>query len=88
MIGFACHDATCRNVFGPCGVSEACRGRGIGKALLWTALRAMAEQGYAYAVIGWVSSVEFYAKAVNATVIENSEPGLFRGMLSIPNAGA
>ena len=85
IVGFACHDATCRNLFGPCGVSAACRGRGIGKALLWVALRAMAEQGYAYAIIAWVSSVEFYAKAVNATVIEGSKPGLFRGMLPIPN---
>src|SRR5690606_5705711 len=31
IIGFACHDATCKNFFGPTGVLESERGKGIGK---------------------------------------------------------
>ena len=81
IIGFACYDATCRGFFGPEGVSEDERGRGIGKALLLKCLHAMAELGYGYAIIGWAGPVEFYAKAVGAVVIEGSSPGIYRGML-------
>ncbi|HEY3288497.1 MAG TPA: GNAT family N-acetyltransferase, partial [Anaerolineae bacterium] len=52
ILGFACYDATCRNFFGPTGVAETERGRGIGKALLLAALEAMAADGYGYAIIG------------------------------------
>ena len=37
----------------------------------------MRAEGYAYAIIGWASSIEFYQKAVGATVIEGSEPGIY-----------
>ena len=52
LIGFACHDVTCKNFFGPMGVSEAARGKKVGKALLLVCLYAMREQGYAYAIVG------------------------------------
>ena len=52
LAGFACHDVTCRNFFGPEGVVADERGRGIGRALLLSALHAQRAQGYAYAVIG------------------------------------
>lgn len=81
IVGFGCHDATCKNFFGPTGVAESHRGKGIGKALLLACLHAMREQGYAYAIIGGAGPVEFYAKAVGATVIEGSVPGIYRGML-------
>jgi GNAT superfamily N-acetyltransferase len=81
LIGFACYDATCKGFFGPEGVSEDARGRGIGKVLLLKCLHAMAEVGYGYAIIGWAGPVEFYAKAVGAVVIEGSSPGIYRGML-------
>jgi len=81
VVGFACHDATCKNFFGPTGVSESARGRGIGRALLFASLHAMAEQGYAYAIIGGVGPVEFYTKTVGAVVIKGSEPGIYQGML-------
>jgi GNAT superfamily N-acetyltransferase len=81
LVGFACYDATCKDFFGPMGVDEAARGQGIGGALLLTALRAMREQGYAYAIIGSAGPVEFYAKECGATLIEGSVPGIFRGML-------
>jgi ribosomal protein S18 acetylase RimI-like enzyme len=81
IIGFACYDATCKDFFGPEGVSEAARGRGIGKVLLLSCLHAMAAQGYAYAIIGGAGPVEFYARTTGATVIEGSVPGIYRGML-------
>lgn len=81
MIGFACYDATCKAFFGPTGVSEATRGRGTGKALFLACLHGMAADGYAYAIIGAAGPVDFYAKAVGATIIEGSTPGIYGGML-------
>lgn len=83
IIGFACHDATYKNFFGPTGVTEVCRGRGTGKVLLLACLHAMKEQGYAYAIIGWVGPAEFYTKFVGAVEIEDSEPGIYRGFLKV-----
>ena len=77
LIGFACYEATCRDFFGPELVHPDARGRGVGKALLLAALHAMRAEGYAYAIIGWASSVDFYRKAVGATVIEGSTPGIY-----------
>ncbi|KPF84260.1 GNAT family acetyltransferase [alpha proteobacterium AAP38] len=84
LLGFACHDVTARGLFGPTGVDEGARGTGLGKALLLASLRAMAADGYAYAVIGGAGPVEFYQKAVDAIPIAGSEPGLYRGMLRAP----
>ena len=81
LIGFACYDASSKGMFGPIGVQEEYRERGIGRALLLTSLHAMARERYAYAVIGWAGSPEFYQNAVGAILIENSEPGIFRGDL-------
>jgi len=81
IIGFACYDATCKDFFGPEGVSEAARGRGIGKTLLLSCLHAMIAQGYAYAIIGGAGPVDFYAKTTGAVIIEGSVPGIYRGML-------
>jgi GNAT superfamily N-acetyltransferase len=87
IIGFACHDATCRNFFGPTGVSEPYRGRGVGKALLLACLNSMRAQGYAYAIIGGVGPIEFYAKAVDAVEILGSTPGIYRDWLSEDGLG-
>jgi GNAT superfamily N-acetyltransferase len=81
LVGFACYEATCRDFFGPELVLESFRGRGVGKALLLAALHAMRAEGYAYAIIGWASSVDFYRQAVGATVIEGSTPGIYRPTL-------
>jgi GNAT superfamily N-acetyltransferase len=81
IIGFACHDVTCRNFFGPTGVSESAQGRGVGKALLLACLHAMAGQGYGYAIIGGVGPAQFYAKTVGAIEILGSDPGVYRGRL-------
>jgi len=75
IVGFACHDATARGFFGPTGVAENMRGKGIGAALLHRTLDAMQEAGYGYAIIGWVGdALGFYQKEVGATSIENWTP--------------
>jgi GNAT superfamily N-acetyltransferase len=81
ILGFACHDVTCANFFGPTGVDPNERQHGIGKALLFNCLEAMKAQGFGYAIIGGVGPAEFYAKAVGAIPIEGSEPGIYRGLL-------
>jgi predicted N-acetyltransferase YhbS len=83
LVGFAAYDVVARNLFGPTGVREDYRGRGIGTALLLACLHAMREQRYAYAVIAWAGPTTFYAKTVGATLIEGSEPGVFRGKLVV-----
>jgi GNAT superfamily N-acetyltransferase len=82
VVGFACYDSAYRNFFGPTGVEEALRGKGIGKALLMECLLAMKAQGYAYGIIGGVGPAEFYKKAVGAVLIEGSNPGIYDGIMS------
>ena len=81
LLGFACYDTTARGFFGPTGVAEPERNRGIGVALLLAALHDMAHQGYAYAVIGAAHSVEFYRKHACAIEIPDSDPGFYRGKI-------
>jgi predicted N-acetyltransferase YhbS len=49
----------------------------VGRALLLACLHAMRERGYAYAVIGGVGPAEYYRRAVGATAIEGSTPGIY-----------
>lgn len=81
LIGFGCYDTTAKGFFGPTGVSEAARGRGVGRVLLLACLHAMRWEGYAYAIIGGVGPVEFYQKHVGAIVIEESGSGVYQGLL-------
>lgn len=81
IIGFACYDTTKRGFFGPTGVLEVARGQGTGTALLLAVLHDMWAQGYGYAIIGGVGPVEFYERAVAATVIPDSTPGVYAGLL-------
>ena len=75
IAGFACYDSSARDFFGPTGVSKELRGRGIGEALLKRVLVAMREEGYAYAIIGWVGDAAgFYEKTVGAKYIDGGEP--------------
>lgn len=82
IVGFTCYEATCKNFFGPTGVLDNQRGRGVGKVLLLRALNAMRDEGYAYAIIGGVGPVEFYERTVGAKLIDDSAPGIYRGLLS------
>lgn len=81
LLGFACYDATALGYFGPLGVIPEARKNGIGTLLLKCCLYAMKEKGYGYAIIGWVSSESFYRKAVGATTIENSSPGIYKRLI-------
>jgi len=82
IVGFGCYDSAYRNFFGPTGVEETLRGKGIGKALLLECLLAMKAQGYAYGIIGGVGPARFYEKAVGAVLIEGSNPGIYEGIMS------
>jgi predicted N-acetyltransferase YhbS len=77
VAGFACYDVTARNFFGPEGVDASMRGKGIGRALLLSALHAQRAAGYAYAIIGGVGPAAFYERCVGATSIEGSTPGIY-----------
>jgi GNAT superfamily N-acetyltransferase len=82
IIGFACYDATAKNFFGPLAVSRQYRHGGIGKILTMSCLQAMREDGYAYAIIGWVDHAqEYYKKMVNAMVIPGSFPGVYSRLI-------
>lgn len=82
IVGFACHDTTCRNFLGPMGVGEEKRRTGIGKLLLVTSLRTMRAAGYGYAIIGQVGAPAFFSKAVGATEIPGSTPGIYHRLLT------
>lgn len=86
ILGFSCYETTAKGYFGPTGVAESARGLGLGKALLFRALEAQREAGYAYAVIGGVGPKEFYAKAVGAIEIPGSDPGIYVDVLPEPPA--
>lgn len=77
VCGFCAYECTAKAFLGPEGVSEPYRKRGIGKALLLSALHGLRELGYAYGIIGGVGPAEFYAKVAGATPIPDSTPGIY-----------
>src|SRR5262249_40354161 len=81
LVGFAAYECTRKAFFGPLGVLGALRGKGVGKALLLSCLEGLREMGYVYAIIGGVGPVEFYEDAVAATVIPDSDPGIYTDIL-------
>lgn len=81
IIGFACYESTAKNFFGPMGVEEQARNRGIGKALLLSCLQAMYASGYAYAIVGGADDLGFYEKTIGAIEIPGSSPGIYRDRL-------
>jgi GNAT superfamily N-acetyltransferase len=82
LIGFSCVEATAPGFFGPQLVRDDRRGRGVGAALLLTALHALAAEGHAYAIVGWAAELEFYRRVAGAVPIADSEPGLYRAPLA------
>lgn len=84
ILGFACYDSTLKGFFGPIGVDPETHKKGLGKALLLRTLEAMRDAGYGYAAIGWAGPVDFFRKTVGATVIEGSEPGVYRNLVKAP----
>jgi len=81
LAGFAAYECTRRGFFGPAGVVQTARGKGIGKALLLASLEALREMGYVYAIIGAAGPVRFYQKTVGAIIIPDSEPGIYTDLL-------
>lgn len=77
LVGFGAYECTCRGFFGPTGVLESQRGKGIGRVLLLACLDGLRQMGYAYAIIGGVGPAEFYTKAVGAVLIDGSTPGIY-----------
>ncbi|MFY0521126.1 GNAT family N-acetyltransferase [Lysinibacillus sp. UGB7] len=71
IVGFAAFDVfeNRKCYFGPMGVSESNRVKGIGYSLLHHCLKDMHDIGYEYAIIGGAGPIEFYEKACNAVVI-------------------
>ena len=81
IIGFAAYECTRRAFFGPAGVAEAARGRGVGKALLIACVHGLREMGYVYGIIGHAGPIEFYQKTVGAIIIPDSDPGIYTNLL-------
>ena len=81
ILGFACYESTFKNFFGPTGVLQTERGKGIGKILLVKSLLGLRDMGYAYAIIGGVGPASYYEKVVDATIIEKSEKSIYQNLL-------
>jgi hypothetical protein len=81
ILGFAAYECTRKTLFGPTGVADIARGRGVGRSMLIASLWGLKELGYVYGVIGGVGPVEFYEKAVGAIVIPGSDPGIYTNLL-------
>lgn len=81
LVGFAAYECTRRGFFGPMGVCEKAKGRGIGKALLLAALAGLRDMGYVYGIIGAAGPVSFYQTTVGAIIIPDSDPGIYTDLL-------
>ena len=81
VIGFAAYECTRKAFFGPTGVVENERARGIGKALLIASLHGLRELGYVYGIIGGAGPADFYREAVGAFEIPDSAPGIYTDLL-------
>ena len=70
IAGFSTHEANNRGLgtFGPAGVREALRGRGLGRKLLVASLADLSRLGYHRAVIPWTDAIEFYRKSCGAKI--------------------
>jgi GNAT superfamily N-acetyltransferase len=77
VVGFGAYECTNRGFFGPTGVAESERGKGVGKALLIACLWGLREIGYIYGIIGGAGPTDFYSRTVGATVIPDSVPGIY-----------
>lgn len=87
IVGFAAYDATAKGFFGPTGVKESMRGRGVGKALYLKCLHSMYECGYAYGIVGAAGPVGFYQKQANAMVIPDCWPGEYKNLAAVEPDG-
>lgn len=83
VVGFAAYECTRRAFFGPTGVLEQERGRGLGTTLLLASLWGLREMGYVYGIIGSAGPTDFYTRTVGAIPIPDSEPGIYTDLLKM-----
>jgi GNAT superfamily N-acetyltransferase len=81
VVGFGAYECTRRAFFGPTGVDESMRGRGIGSALLLACLCGLRDMGYVYGIIGGAGPTNFYSRVCGATPIPGSAPGIYTDLL-------
>jgi GNAT superfamily N-acetyltransferase len=86
--GFCVYDATARGMLGPIGVAEHCQRQGVGRHLVVKSLQDMADQGYAYAVVGWAGPDVFFSHTVGAMPIPDSSPGMYRDRMPLLNTSS
>lgn len=77
LVGFGAYECTYKAFFGPTGVAESERKRGIGRALLIACMWGLREMGYAYGIIGGAGPTDFYTRTVGAAPIAGSVPGIY-----------
>lgn len=80
-VGFGAYECTRRAFFGPTGVAQMERGKGIGAALLIACMWGLREMGYVYGIIGGAGPMEFYSRNVGAIPIPDSSPGIYTDIL-------
>lgn len=68
IAGFAVYDSTRPGWFGPTGVNEELRGRGLGEALLRACLRDWQAEGRDRCEIAWIGPMAFYSRTVGARI--------------------
>jgi GNAT superfamily N-acetyltransferase len=69
VAGFAAYDVNLfQGGFGPTGVEESLRGRGVGAALFLRTLADMQARGYSECEVGWLGPMRFYSRVCGARV--------------------
>ena len=71
LLGFAVNSLWARNAFGPMGVAESQRGRGLGAALLVRALRDLRVRGVERCVVAWIGPKEFYDRYMHTVSVQH-----------------
>ena len=71
IIGFSAYSALEPNWFGPIGVIEKERRKGIGTILLYKALNSIRLNGIRYATIPWTNHLKFYTQLSNIIEIRH-----------------
>jgi len=81
FIGFATYEGTAPGYFGPTGVLETYRGRGIGKALFLEAMAGLRDLGYVYGIVGDPGPIAFYQKILPGILLPAEWPTIYTGVL-------
>lgn len=70
IIAFAAHSTMNQEwgCFGPMGTTEACRGKGIGRVLLFRCMSDLKSAGFRTAVIPWVGPYRFYCRLLDCRI--------------------